>query len=406
MPTSTESLERLAAGRTESLFVPDMAARAAEIEKAVRGAPVLVVGGAGSIGAAMARLIATYRPSHLHVVDQDENGLVELVRDMRSNGLAARVGHLRALALDYGSPVMRHFLSDAPPYRLVLNFAAIKHVRSEKDLPSILHMLDTNVVKPRRFMDWLAERRFGGSYYAVSTDKAADPVNFMGASKRVQEALTLRVGALAGSRVHTSCARFANVAFSNGSLLYGFLRRLELGQALAVPRGVTRYFISHQEAAEICVLAAVVAPSGHVVVPRPGGSLVPVDLTTVAVAVLQQRGLEPQFCSSEDEARKRASHPAPGTYPVLLTEPDTAGEKLTELFVGDEEEAVEIGMNRLMGIRPRSDGDDQALAFAAEVEALIASDRPFTIADLEARMAAALPAFRHAASGKTLDDRM
>jgi len=405
MSTAASSLESLAVGRPGSLFAPDMVARAGELRGAVEGRSILILGGAGSIGSATARLLAGYAPSALHVVDQDENGLVELLRDMRSSGAAGDVGDLRILALDYGAPNMRRFLRSVPPYDVILNFAAIKHVRSEKDVPSTLHLLETNVVKPRRFLEWLEAARFAGRYYAVSTDKAADPVNFMGASKRVQEILTLG-GPLGRSGARRTCARFANVAFSNGSLLHGFLKRLEREQPLAVPRGIRRYLITHEEAAQICVLATVCGPSGHTLVPRAGGTLEPIELAAVARAVLETRGLRPLYCDTEDEARARAAERPAGTYPVLLTAPDTAGEKPTEQFVGAGEHATEIGLQGLLGIRQESD-DGPAQRLASEVERLIADpDRPVSAAELRSMLVAVLPTFQHADTGKSLDQRM
>lgn len=406
MSIAVSSLEQIAVGRRESLFGPDVAAHDRELVAGIGGHPVLVVGGAGSVGAATAHVLAQYRPSHLHIVDQDENAVAELVRDMQSSGLANRVGELRARALDYGSPPMKRLLLGAPQYRLVLNFAAIKHVRSEKDLPSILHMLDTNVVKPQRLVEWLAARGFTGSYFAVSTDKAADPANFMGASKRVQEILTLASSALARAGARTVCARFANVAFSNGSLLYGFLRRLERGQALAVPKQVQRYLITHEEAAHICLLSTVCGPTGHAVVPRDG-SLEPVDLTSVAVAFLEAHRLKPLCCATEEEARNRSAHRPDGTYPVLLTEPDTTGEKVREQFVGAGEQAAEIGMKHLVGIRPATGGAPQAEELVRAIERLIADpERPVNAKELESLLVSVLPTFHHADTGKSLDDRM
>ena len=406
MSTMLSSLEPVAVGRKDSLFAPDLAARDAELREAIGGQAVLILGGAGSIGAATTKLLVHYAPSRLHLVDQDENGLVELLRDMRSSGLAGGVADLRILAMDYGSPNMKRFLGSVPPYQLILNFAAIKHVRSEKDVPSTLHLLDTNVVKPHRLLEWLAAGGFTGRYYAVSTDKAADPVNFMGASKRVQEMLTLG-GPLQHGGAHLTCARFANVAFSNGSLLHGFLQRLERGQPLAVPKHVSRYLITHEEAAQICALATVCGPSSHTVVPRTGGTLEPVELSSVAQAILKARGLKPLYCATEDEARARASQRPEGSYPVLLTEPDTAGEKPTEQFVGAGEAAVEIGLKSLLGIRQASEGSHRAVAFARAIERLIADpDRPVTTAELRSLLVSVLPTFQHTETGKSLDHRM
>ena len=275
---SLDALETAVTRRTRSLFADDVAERRGGLIEAIAGRRILVVGGGGSIGAVTVRLAADLRPAALHVVDQNENYLAELVRDLRGSpqGIDPRV-EFRMLPVDYGSPIMRRFLSDAPPYDAVLNFAAMKHVRSEKDVYSTLQMFDTNIIKHVRFKTWLAEHGHGARYFAVSTDKAANPSSLMGASKRLMEDVAFGVPTPPVG-IATS-ARFANVAFSNGSLLQGFRHRLARGQPLAAPRDTRRYFVSHAEAGELCLLAAFAAPTGHIVFPRmdPETELQPLD---------------------------------------------------------------------------------------------------------------------------------
>src|ERR1700733_3651895 len=292
-------LSRLTTGRTASLFAEDIKARDADLRSAFNGRRILVTGGAGSIGSATLELIFRYNPAAVHVIDLAENGLVELVRDFRSRPQPLVSGEFRLLPIDYGSAATERLLQSEPAYDLVLHFAAHKHVRSEKDVPSVIQMLDTNVIKMHRFTKWLQKYGHGKRYFAVSTDKAANPTSLMGASKRLMEHVLFSIGSRDSSITST---RFANVAFSNGSLLQGFLYRLARRQPLAVPREVRRYFVSPREAAEICLLSAVVAAPGHITFPRldPNEHLRP--LVDIAVSLLQHFGLKPAFYEHEVEA--------------------------------------------------------------------------------------------------------
>lgn len=361
----------LATGRSESLFRADLEAVGVQVKEAVAGRRVLAVGGAGSIGSSTAFQIAALQPQALHIVDQNENGLAELVRQFRSRPHSWSVRDFRTLPLDYGSGAMRHFLADQPPYDLVLNFAALKHVRSEKDPFSTLQILETNLVKQARFMGWLADSGFAGRFFTVSTDKAANPSSMMGATKRVMEHVLFNSSvseALGG--VKTS-ARFANVAFSNGSLLQGFENRLARGEPLAAPRETRRYFVSLAESGEICTIAAAYAPADAIVVPKLDPQEHLVLLQEIAERFLRHHGFEPALyedegaaCAGVDAERRQ------GRWPLLLTPLDTAGEKPYEEFMTAEEEAFEIGLPNLRAVRylpaPR-EKIDQAVAEAAEM---------------------------------------
>ena len=259
-------LDVLVTGRKHSLFEPDMDANAAVLGEAIRGRRVLVLGGGGSIGSITTRILLNYGPKAVHVVDQNENCLAELVRDLRGRPEGLCEVDFRTFPIDYGSPIMERLLNEAERYDVVMHFAALKHVRSEKDLHSAMQMLDTNVVRHIRFKQWLARNDHGRIYFAVSTDKAANPTSLMGASKRLMEDVVF--GVAAEHATSTTSARFANVAFSNGSLLQSFLQRLEKRQPLAVPRETRRYFISHREAGELCMLAALRIPDQHVAFPK------------------------------------------------------------------------------------------------------------------------------------------
>jgi FlaA1/EpsC-like NDP-sugar epimerase len=396
-------LSRLTTGRTTSLFAEDVKAHDADLRSAISGRRILVTGGAGSIGSATLELLFPYAPAAVHVIDLAENGLVELVRDFRSRPEPLVACEFRLLPIDYGSAATERLLQSEPPYDLVLHFAAHKHVRSEKDVPSVIQMLDTNVIKMHRFTKWLQKYGHGKRYFAVSTDKAANPTSLMGASKRLMEHVLFTVGS--GSSAVTS-TRFANVAFSNGSLLQGFLYRLARRQPLAVPREVRRYFVSPREAAEICLLSAGVAAPGHITFPRldPSEHLRP--LVDIAVSLLQQLDLKPSFY--EDEAKACASTATElerGSYPVLLTPLDTSGEKPYEEFVAMDEAPVPTNFSALSALRyvPPPVPLDSVLAFLDEIAA--SASVKLEKAAIARHVASVVPGFTHIETGRSLDDR-
>jgi len=327
LPATVSELAAATVRRQKSLFEADCASHADEVASLVQGRRVLVVGGAGSIGSATAAQLAGFSPAQLHIVDTDENGLTELVRDLRSQGIVSDRTDLRTTPLDAGSPTMLRLLQDNRGYDLVLNFAAVKHVRSEKDLLSLLRMLDVNLRITRRLLENVAAT--SERYFAVSTDKAANPVNLMGASKRAMEHLVLDEDL----DIEVTSARFANVAFSQGSLLDGWLRRLAKRQPWAVPAGARRFFVTLEEAGQLCLLAATAAPAGKVIIPDLNPATELRDLVEVAHDVLGVLGLRPELHDDEGSARRAALSPRPGTWPVLITRLDTAGEKEYEEFV-------------------------------------------------------------------------
>lgn len=401
------SLATLATGRDGSRFAADVSRAEPVLQEAVAGRRVLVVGGAGSIGAATVRALLPLKPAALDVVDHDENAMAELVRDVRSDGLVAGTT-FRCVPLDYGSPIAQRFVATAGRYDAVLHFAALKHVRSEKDLPSVLQMLETNVLKQRRLMNWIAELGGSGRYFAVSTDKAANPVNFMGASKRLMEHLLFTPGATPMRDWARTSARFANVAFSAGSLLAGWRERMEKGQPLAVPRGTRRYFVSLEEAAGICLLAAFALPESHLAVPRmtPASDLR--ELTLIADAFVRHAGYEPVPYVTEEDARAALARDVPaGRWPVLHTALDTAGEKDEEEFVGGGEVTVDVGHAALLGI-PQRGADVSVLASVLDgMETWVArSDLRVDRRDVARAIASIVPEFSHARRAQALDDRM
>lgn len=402
---SIEALAQRVTGRSMSLLHADLAQHGAAMRAAVAGRRVLVIGGAGSIGSATVRELVPLQPAQLVVVDHDENGLVELVRDLRSGAGLGGVD-LRTLPLDFGSGVLRQHLAAEPSFDLVLNFAALKHVRSEKDRASLLQMLDTNLLKGERLLEALRQIGFRGRFFCVSTDKAANPVNLMGASKRLMERLVFRSGALPGAVV--TSARFANVAFSAGSLLAGFLQRLAKRQPLAVPCATRRYFVTPAEAGQLCALAATVAPAAHVVVPTLAAERDLVLLEDVAAAVVEAHGHRPRF--HDDEAALRAAFAADlaaGTYGILRTPLDTAGEKPFEEFVGAGERTSDIGLQALAAVAMAPVAEPALLDLVAALAAEVAAERAGrSLDDWVAAVAAVTPGFVHQQSRWHLDQRM
>jgi FlaA1/EpsC-like NDP-sugar epimerase len=401
------NIAKLATGRDENLFSADCDSRARELHDRLDGARVLAIGAAGSIGSATVRELARFPLRCLHVVDHDENGLAELVRDLRGAGLVAKWGELRLLPLDFGSPVMQRFLAEGGAYDHVINFAAVKHVRSEKDTYSALHLLATNVLRHADVLGWLASTSPAAAYFAVSTDKAANPVNLMGASKRLMEHVIFSRTLNALPR--TTSARFANVAFSNGSLLQGWELRLQKRQPLSVPRGSRRYFVSQRESGQLCLLASAYAPDAHIVVPRLDPAVHLRELEGIARAYLEHRGYDPVDCTDlEWGAAHVESLAAQKKYPLLLTPLDTEGEKSFEEFVGTGEREVDIGLPHLAGIEYRADAaTGAALAeFLADLRRYVTDARvPADKEALLASVASVVAEFRHATYANRLDDR-
>jgi FlaA1/EpsC-like NDP-sugar epimerase len=396
-------LDRLAVRREGDLCAEDVASRSREIRERIEDARILVIGGAGSIGAATLSLIVSHRPAAVDVVDLDENGLAELVRDLRSRAEGLSVEEMRFLPLDYGGPLMQRLLTTTSPYDLVLNFAAIKHVRSEKDELSLLQMLDTNLIKQRRFRDWLRQNGNSARYFAVSTDKAANPSSMMGASKRLMEDVIFD-----GPAGHnTVSARFANVAFSNGSLLQSWLIRLSKGQPMAAPRDTRRYFVTLREAGQICLLTACCMPREHFAVPRLDPAQHLQRLEDLAAEVCSFFGFEPVIFADEDEARRSMPNElARGRYPILLTQLDTSGEKPDEEFVAAGETVVDVGMRSLLGVRHVVPSYDLC-GLLDDIERFVTDpSSALRKEDLVTRFEAALGRFGHVETGRNLDQRL
>jgi hypothetical protein len=286
----------------------------------------------------------------------------------------------------------------------VLNFAAVKHVRSEKNLYTLLHMIDVNVVRQQRFAAGLARRGLARRHFVVSTDKAADPASFMGATKLLLEAAAFAEAEAPGAP-RASAARFANVAYSSGSLLESYLQRFAAGQPLAAPKDTRRYFISARDGARICLLAQLLCPGGRIAAPRFDPASGAIELAETAAAFLRSRGREPVFVESADEASALAGRPGPG-YPVLLTPRDTAGEKEVEVFHGRGERLEPLDLAALELIAPAPIDPARLRQTIADLAAFASGERVATQDGLEAAIAGLLPGFHHIAGEARLDDRI
>ncbi len=383
--------------------------RESELEEAVRGRAFLVLGGAGTIGTATLRALLRFRPSRVDVVDLNENGLAELVRSLRSSGLDLAGIQMRFLALDAGSPLMEKLISASGPYTGgVLSFMALKHVRSEKDPFTLQRMLATNVLMLDRVMTWLQESGPPSRLFAVSTDKAARPASLMGASKRVMEGVLFGAPNGACASAPRTSTRFANVAFSSGSLLESWRLRIELGQALACPEDTRRFFVTPEEAGMLCLLSALSLDAGYLAIPSGETARVQWNLLELAERFLEMHSLTPRLVDTEDEARALArDRSASDPYPLLVTPRDTGGEKEAEVFVGSGEVAEQVGFREMEGVRATPLDADTLAETLRWVESISSGAEP--VPPVEAvveRLGAFVPGLAHRASDKNLDQRM
>ncbi|MCO7546706.1 UDP-N-acetylglucosamine 4,6-dehydratase [Stutzerimonas nitrititolerans] len=320
-------------GRSQALFTRDISAHEESLQEKVTTSRFLVIGGAGSIGQAVTKEIFKRNPKKLHVVDISENNLTELVRDIRSSS-GYIGGDFQTFALDIGSVEYDAFFKADGQYDYVLNLSALKHVRSEKDPYTLMRMVDVNIFNTDKTLQQSIEKGIK-KYFCVSTDKAANPVNMMGASKRIMEMFLMR----RSEEIEISTARFANVAFSDGSLLHGFNQRLEKRQPIVAPNDIKRYFVTPQESGELCLMSCIFGENRDIFFPKLSERLHLITFADIAVKYLQQKGYEPYLCESEDEAREFFyKYPDDKKrWPCLFTGSDTTGEKDFEEFFTEHE---------------------------------------------------------------------
>lgn len=388
-------------GRTEELFAQDIEQNNKELKEVVSSSSFLVIGGAGSIGQAVTKEIFKRNPRKLHVVDISENNMVELVRDIRSS-LGYITGDFRTFALDIGSNVYDAFIKADGEYDYVLNLSALKHVRSEKDSFTLMRMIDVNVFNTDKTILQSLEKGTK-KYFCVSTDKAANPVNMMGASKRIMEMFLMR----RSKDISISTARFANVAFSDGSLLHGFNQRIQKRQPIVAPNDIKRYFVIPKESGELCLMSTVFGENRDVFFPKLSEQLHLITFAEIAVKYLEQLGYEPYECESEDEARAlMISLPQQKKYPCLFTKSDTTGEKDFEEFFTDNE-TLDLNKFQNLGIikNELSIEENKLTHFENSIKTMRnkGSWDKEEIVDLFNYM---IPNFNHKETGKYLDAKM
>lgn len=388
-------------GRSQPLFDADVARYEKELSEKVASSRFLVIGGAGSIGQAVTREIFKRNPRVLHVVDISENNMVELVRDIRST-LGYNDGDFRTFAIDCGSREYAALLNAEKGYDYVLNLSALKHVRSEKDPFTLMRLIEVNILNTINTLAQ-ANQHDAKKYFCVSTDKAANPVNMMGASKRIMEMFLMR----ASEQLPISTARFANVAFSDGSLLHGFNQRFAKRQPISAPNDVRRYFVTPQESGELCLMSCMLGENRDIFFPKLSEQLDLTRFSDIAVRYLAALGYEAYECASEDEARDRAAELiAKRQWPCYFFASDTTGEKDFEEFFTDAE-ALDMERFQSIGVIKNAPVYDKERLeyFLATINRLRSQstwDKP-ELVDLFNYM---IPDFAHKETGKYLDSRM
>ena len=388
-------------GRNQLLFTQDISSHEKELSEAVSSSRFLVIGGAGSIGQAVTREIFKRNPLKLHVVDISENNMVELVRDMRSY-FGYIDGDFQTFALDIGSVEYDAFIDADGAYDFVLNLSALKHVRSEKDPYTLMRMIQVNVFNTDKTIRQSIQKGVK-KYFCVSTDKAANPVNMMGASKRIMEMFLMR----RSTEIEISMARFANVAFSDGSLLHGFNQRLQKRQPIVAPNDSKRYFVVPQESGELCLMSCIFGENRDIFFPKLNENLHLITFAEIAVKYLKELGYEPYLCDGEDGARKLAETlPFQCNWPCFFTESDTTGEKDFEEFFTDKEvldmqrfENVGVIKNEL------SFASEKLIYFENAIQELRNRGK-WTKQEIVDLFHIMIPDFGHKDNGKYLDGKM
>lgn len=394
-------ISRHVTGRTESLFASDIVANSEQIRAEIENKRVLVIGGAGSIGSQFIKAVLPFRPSQLMVVDLSENGLAELTRDLRSTLGMYVPEDYRTYTLNFADPIFKRIFRENSGFEIVANFSAHKHVRSEKDKYSVQALIENNDIKARRLLDLLCEIP-PKHFFCVSTDKAANPVNIMGASKRVMEDLIMAYS----DRFPITTARFANVAFSNGSLPLSWIDRMMKHQPLVAPTDVKRYFVSPEESGQICMLACVLGKSGEIFFPKLGEDQMK-TFSSICDDFIREMGYEKREFATDAEAKQfAAAHPDSKTVAVVYSRSDTTGEKSFEEFYVPGEH---INMERFSSLGVIEDVAKRSLEdidhLFTELEEIFHKDN-FTKSEIVAILSDYLPNFEHEEKGKNLDQKM
>ncbi len=388
-------------GRTDALFTQDIAQHEAELSRIVSESRFLVLGGAGSIGQAVTKEIFKRNPKKLHVVDISENNMVELVRDIRSS-FGYIDGDFQTFALDIGSLEYDAFIKADGKFDYILNLSALKHVRSEKDPYTLMRMIDVNVFNTDKTIQQSIDAG-AKKYFCVSTDKAANPVNMMGASKRIMEMFLMRKS----EQIAISTARFANVAFSDGSLLHGFNQRIQKRQPIVAPNDIKRYFVTPQESGELCLMSCIFGENRDIFFPKLSEALHLISFADIAVKYLEQLGYEPHLCETEEEARQLAhTLPEQGKWPCLFTASDTTGEKDFEEFFTDKEELDMSRFENLGIIKNEPLYEQDLLTLFENSISEMKGERAWTKEQIVKLFFTMIPHFGHKETGKYLDSKM
>jgi len=388
-------------GRQEALFSQDIIKIEDKLCSIIQSSRFLVIGASGTIGQAVTKEIFKRDPKSIHAVDVSENNMVELVRDLRST-LGYKSGDFKTFAIDCGSTEFEALIKNEGPYDYVFNLSALKHVRSEKDPYTLMRMIMTNVYNTIKTVK-LANKMEVKNYFCVSTDKAANPVNMMGASKRIMEMFLMRE-----SLTQTiSMARFANVAFSDGSLLHGFNQRFSKKQPFSAPSDVRRYFVTPQESGELCLMSGLLGNNRDIFFPKLSEKLNLITFSEIAIRYLKERGFEPFECSSEDEARDKTEELiVDRKWPCYFFKSDTTGEKDFEEFFTENEDIDMERFETIGVIKNQPDFDDIDLDnFMKGIESL-RDKGTWTKDDIIKLYFNLLPDFAHKETGKYLDQRM
>tara|TARA_Y100001970_G_C14192067_1_gene835994 strand:+ start:455 stop:1660 length:1206 start_codon:yes stop_codon:yes gene_type:complete len=388
-------------GRQKELFSEDITNHTATLNKSIKNASFLVLGGAGTIGQAVTKEIFKRNPKQLHIIDISENNLVECVRDLRSS-FGYIDGEFKTYALDIGSIEYDTFIEHHGKYDYVLNLSALKHVRSEKDPYTLMRMIETNIFNTNKTITHAINNNTK-KYFCVSTDKAANPVNMMGASKRIMELFAMSYS----KKIDISMARFANVAFSDGSLLHGFNQRIQKQQPIVAPNDIKRYFVTPQESGELCLMSCIFGKNKDIFFPKLSEELHLISFADIAVKYLESMGYTPYLCDSEEEARKLSQTlPQQKKWPCLFTSSDTTGEKDFEEFFTDKETLDMDQFFKLGIIKNNLHVDLQKLnQFKSTIQTL-KQNKQWTKNDILKEYFKLIPDFQHKETGKYLDAKM
>ena len=393
--------------RPSSMFEKDIQANASVLTREIKGKKVCVIGGAGSIGSSFIKAVLRFEPASVVVVDLNENGLAELVRDVRSTDGLYVPDEFRCYTLNFADPIFERIFREEKGFDIVANFSAHKHVRSEKDRYSVQALIENNDIKAKKLMDLLTVYP-PKHFFCVSTDKAANPVNIMGASKRIMEDLVMAYN----KYFKVTTARFANVAFSNGSLPDGWIHRLQKKQPLVAPCDVKRYFVSPEESGQICMLACILGNGGEVFFPKLGEDQM-LTFSAICDGFVKANGFEKDPCSSDKEAIRKAANLnleplnlEPVKYPTVYFASDTTGEKAYEEFYVPGEK-IDMERFKALGVVEQTTRHDmdEVNGFFEKLEGIFAKD-DFTKAQVVDAIKTFIPNFEHEEKGKNLDQKM